>query len=149
MWCESYIHNLSEGKWGGYWSELRSLEEHWGHQKSQHEKAIKDGSVTRHGQEGEDEEGGKKVKERQTEKPERKRTETERQRKESAVILAQPPPLFPLPPAGSILPCQNIKCMLLLLSKRCLRFLKALIQDGSMKIRADFPVQWGVITLSW
>lgn len=41
------------------------------------------------------------------------------------------------PPPQSIWPCQNIKCMLLLLSKRCLRFLKALIRgrvDGNQGI---------------
>lgn len=50
-----------------------------------------------------------------------------------------PPPLPPqrTPFHQSIWPCQNIKCMLLLLSKRCLRFLKALIQawvDGNQGI---------------
>lgn len=40
---------------------------------------------------------------------------------------APPPALSVSSPPQSIWPCQNIKCMLLLLSKRCLRFLKALI----------------------
>lgn len=51
------------------------------------------------------------------------------------------PPFRPTPPVSpppqSIWPCQNIKCMLLLLSKRCLRFLKALIRgrvDGNQGI---------------
>lgn len=68
-----------------------------------------------------------------TEKREDWRREKERDRGQTPTAATTPSP----PPPQSIWPCQNIKCMLLLLSKRCLRFLKALIQgqvDGNQDI---------------
>lgn len=101
----------------------------------EHRKAIKDGSVTRHWQR------------LRAQKRDAQRLE-ERERKKEREVNTPPhthttttPPFHPAspisPPPQSIWPCQNIKCMLLLLSKRCLRFLKALIRgriDGNQGI---------------
>lgn len=93
----------------------------------EHRKAIKDGSVTRHWQ-------GLKAHKREAERLE-EREEKERERGQHPLHRTPTPPVSP--PPQSIWPCQNIKCMLLLLSKRCLRFLKALIRgrvDGNQGI---------------
>lgn len=102
----------------------------------EHRKAIKDGSVTRHWQR-------LRAQNREARRLEDREKERERERE----VNTPPPPQLPhplfhptppvSPPPQSIWPCQNIKCMLLLLSKRCLRFLKALIQgrvDGNQGI---------------
>lgn len=98
----------------------------------EHRKAIKDGSVTRHWQR------------LRAQKRDARRLEERERKNEGEVNIPPPtttPPFHPTPPVSpppqSIWPCQNIKCMLLLLSKRCLRFLKALIRgqvDGNQGI---------------
>lgn len=91
----------------------------------EHGKAIKDGSVTRHWQ-------TRGERERQL----KREIEIERYGRKRGHTGPTPTPSPRLP--RSIEPCQNIKCMLLLLSKRCLRFLKALIQAWSMEIKTYF-----------
>ena len=108
--------------WEGRWGRVRE-----GGTKMEHRKAINDGSVTRHWQ-----------RLRAQRRDARRLEERERERGQQSPTT---PPFHPTPPVSpppqSIWPCQNIKCMLLLLSKRCLRFLKALIRgrvDGNQGI---------------